>query len=207
MTSVDSEGLFATWLDRHQLRYQRHYKVVPGNVDFLIRSTDPNVLCDVKEVQESESMSIEGIDAHAHLRSDIRKLRSKFLKTPELPVVLVTMNFSCNYFTGLTVSRVLLGDIGVEIETASERVTKPLHHLPKGNAALTKEQNRSVSGVLVFNGVGNRHVLFKSPYARHSIGAICFPETDVVRLNREATPTEFVALSNRMFWPIIENET
>jgi hypothetical protein len=204
---VDSESLFASWLDQHRMLYQPRYQVDPGNIDFLIESTTPNIFCDVKEIRESESESVEGIDAHAHMRSDIRKLRSKFAKQPELPVVLVTMNFSHNYFTGLTVARALLGDVGVELERASLRVTKPLHHLPKGNASLTKAQNRSIAGVLVFDGLKSRHVLYKNPFAVHPIGNDCFPETDVICLNREATAAEIVTLGDRMFWPINIDET
>lgn len=205
--TVDSESLFASWLDRHRLRYQRHYHVEPGNIDFLVESTNPHVLCDVKEIRQSERESVEGIDAHAHIRSDIRKLRSKFGNQPEFPVVLVTMNFSPNFFTGLTVARALLGDVGVEIERQSLRVTKRVHHLRKGNAALTKNQNRSISGVLVFDGIDGRHVLYKSPFSVRPISDDCFPETDIVCLNREATSAEIVELGNRMFWPIETEET
>src|SRR5688500_18532350 len=92
-TLMDSEALFAEWLDQHQITYQRNFYVDPGDVDFLIQSTTPHIYCDVKEVRDSKQEPRWEIDAYTHMRSDIRKLRDKFRKRPDLPLILVTMNF------------------------------------------------------------------------------------------------------------------
>jgi hypothetical protein len=55
---------------------------------------------------------------------------------------------------------------------------------------------------LVFTGLGERHTLYVNPFYEPFSGESWFPDTDVVRLNREAEPEDLLALSNRMFWPI-----
>ena len=203
---VDGEALFAEWLDRHCIKYERDYEVTPGNVDFLIKLSKSRVYCDVKEVRASPDPSGSSIDADGHIRSDIRKLRAKFKSRPLLPVLLVSMNFSPKFFTGLTVSRAMLGEVGVLFDRHTMEITKPTHHLPNGNASLTTGQNRSISGVLVWTGCRQRHALFLSPFAEHPLDASLFPDTDVVTLDRSAPAGAIHALSDRMFWPI-ENET
>jgi len=203
---VDGETLFAEWLDQHCIKYEPHYEVTPGNVDFLIEFSKSRVYCDVKEVHASPNPSGLSIDADGHIRSDIRKLRAKFKSHPTLPVLLVTMNFSPKFFTGLTVSRAMLGEVGVLFDRHTMEITKPIHHLPRGNASLTTGQNRSISGVLVWTGRRQRHVLFLSPFAEHPLDGYPFPDTDVVTLDRSAPPGAIYALSNRMFWPI-DDET
>ena len=203
---VDGEALFAEWLDEHCISYERDYEVTPGNVDFLIKLPKVQVLCDVKEVHASSDASGSVIDADGHIRSDIRKLRAKFRSRPVSSVLLVTMNFSPDFFTGLTVSRALVGEVGVVFDRQTAEITKPTHHLPQGNASLTTNQNRSISGVLVWNGRRRRHVIFLSPFAEHPLDGSLFPNTDVVTLDRDASPSAIRALSDRMFWPI-EHET
>lgn len=199
---VDGEALFAEWLGQHCIKYERHYEVTPGNVDFLIKFSRSRVYCYVKEVRASPDPSGSSIDADGHIRSDIRKLRAKFKSRPTLPVLLVTINFSPKFFTGLTVSRAMLGEVGVLFDRHTIEITKPTHHLPKGNASLTAAQNRSISGVLVWAGRRQRHVLFLSPFAEHPLDGSPFPDTDVVTLDRSASPGALHALSDRMFWPI-----
>lgn len=204
---VDAETLFAEWLDQHCIKYERHHEVTPGNVDFLIEFSKSRVYCDVKEVRASPpDLSGSRIDADGHIRSDIRKLRAKFKARPVWPVLLVTMNFSPKFFTGLTVSRAMLGEVGALFDRHTVGITKPTHYLPKGNASLTTGQNRSISGVLVWTGRRQRHVLFLSPFAEHPLDGSLFPDTDVVTLDRSASPSAIHALSDRMFWPI-EDET
>jgi hypothetical protein len=159
----------------------------------------------VKEVHDSKQESRWVIDAYTHMRGDIGKLRRKFRKRPDLPLVLVTMNFSSRLFTGWTVNQALLGDVGVLLDRRSLQVTKALHHLPRGNAALTRTQNRSITGVLVFTGLGERHTLYVNPFYEPFSADSWFPDTDVVRLNREAE--DLLALPGRMFWPISRDET
>src|SRR5688572_7060730 len=103
-TELESEARFASWLEEHQIRYERDVKVDGGDVDFLLNSTAPNIYCDVKEIRDSAIPSPMGLDADDHIRGDIRKLRRKFKTAPTLPVVLVTMNYSQKFFTGLTVA-------------------------------------------------------------------------------------------------------
>ena len=150
---------------------------------------------------------MEGIDAHGHIRSDIRKLRSKFKTRPNVAVILVTMNCSSNFFTGLTVARALMGDIGINFDRRALQVTSPLHHLPKGNATLTREQNRSISAVLVFDGPGGRHCLFVNPFADHPFPNTVFPGVTVIPLDRSAHGEALKTLSTFMFWPICKSGT
>ena len=204
---VDGEALFEEWVRRHCLKYQRHHEVRPGNVDFLIHFRTLSVYCDVKEVRDSAEPSGSNIDADGHIRSDIRKLRSKFKARPDLPVLLVTMNFSSNFFTALTVARAMLGEIGVHFNRETLEILKPVHHLRNGNASLTSGQNRSISGVLVWTGRRQRHTLLLSPFAERPLDGALFPETDVVSLDRGASPEVIRVLSERMFWPLEQSET
>ena len=199
---TDSETLFSTWLDQHQIKYQRNYPVNPGNVDFLIESTSPHIYCDVKEVRDSPNKTPYEIDAYKHIRDDIKELRKKFKDRPKLPLILVTMNSSRSTFSGWTVGRALFGEVGVEVKPDSQQVVKAPHHLPRGKAVLTTKQNRSITGVLVFTGPGKRHFLFLSPFAEQSIDNKCFPDTELVLLNPKAKGDELMALTNYIFGPI-----
>jgi hypothetical protein len=106
--------------------------VGPGNFDFRINGHTEPIYCDVKEIRDSDVDSIVGIDADLHLRSDIRKLRNKYKgKRLDGPVVLVTMNFSSNYFTGLTIARALMGNVGIMFDRRSLRSTEPCTPPPK----------------------------------------------------------------------------
>jgi len=203
----DGEALFEEWLSRHSLKYQRHHRVEPGNVDFLIHLRASIVYCDVKEVRDSPEPSVSNIYADGHIRSDIRKLRGKFKAHPDLPVLLVTMNFSSHFFTALTVARAMLGEIGVLFDRDTLELLKPVHHLRNGNASLTSGQNRSISGVLVWTGLRQRQTLLLSPFADHPLEGAFFPDTDVVTLDRGASPDAIRILSERMFWPIEQDES
>lgn len=120
--SVDGETMFAEWLDQCCIRYERNYVVTSGNVDFLIKFSTSHVYCDVKEVRASPGMPDSTIDADGHIRSDIRKLRAKFDFRPTLPVLLATINFCPKFFTGLTVARAMLGEIGVLFDRHTRNV-------------------------------------------------------------------------------------
>src|SRR5262249_54649632 len=114
MNAEISEGLFASYLEGLPVEYQRHVPVHGNkNVDFLIEG-DPQILCDVKEVRPGGNRAL-GIDAYAHLRDDVSDLRKKFGSSrPRKPVLLVSVNFSGNLFTGISVARAMLGDVGAE---------------------------------------------------------------------------------------------
>lgn len=198
---VDGETVFARWLDDHNIRYERDHKVDGGDIDFFVEHERWRVYCDVKEIRTSRPLAELGINADDHIRSDIRKLRAKFKSRPMLPVVLVCMNFSAKVFTGLTVARAMLGEVGIEYGEDFV-VTKPTHHLPRGDASMTMKHNRSISGVLVWTELGQRPILFTNPFADHPIDEALFPDTDVVRLDRSGSAKGIHELSNRIFWPL-----
>ncbi len=198
MDAEISEGLFASYLSGFNIEFQKHYPVAGNrNVDFRVE-TSSVVLCDVKEVRDSHSQTGSQIDAYSHIREDLRELRKKFKKTkPNDPVVLVTMNFSSNFFTALTVARAMLGDVGVNVLNGTRG---GLHHLPRGNAALTKQGNTSISGILVFDPECGNHRYFKNPFASNPLQEVCFPGIDEIELSRDAREEQLVELSKIMWW-------
>jgi hypothetical protein len=206
MTEPTSEKEFASYLDAQGLLYKRDYYVGPGNFDFRIESHCGPLYCDVKEVRASDREPPEEagpISSHLLLREDIRLLRRKYKgKNLDGPVVLVTMNFSSRFFTGFTVARALLGDIGVILGRAETGGTTPLHHLPRGKAAFTRAQNTSVAGVFVFDRVSGGHVFFRNPYADPQMPIDVFPGLRFISLSREAINDELVNLGDMMFWPV-----
>ena len=184
--------------------FERHFRVCgEKNVDFKINAPTGIVLCDVKEVRNSKSGSTGEIDAYTHIREDLNSLRKKFgHNKPDIPVVLVTMNFSNNFFTGHTVARAMFGDIGIKL---SGKARGEIHHLPRGNASMTKTTNRSISGVLVFDCASDRHVYFSNEFAHIKLPSGCFPGVDEVGLQRNSGAQELIRLSNYMFWEYHEN--
>jgi len=161
------------------------------------------VLCDVKEVHDPQADPGGRVEAEVHIRSNIRKLRAKFGKTrPDITVVSVTMNFSSRFFTGVTVARALWGEVGLTFDPESGEITSAVHHLPTGNAALTQNQNRSISAVLVFDHVNRRHCLFLSPFADHPVPRDFFPDVQVIPLDRTSEGDDLILLSKFQFWGI-----
>ena len=206
MTEPVSEKEFARYLDTQGLLYKREYYVGPGNFDFRIESHYGPLYCDVKEICDSDRLSLEEagpISAHIQLRDDIRRLRGKYKgKKLDGPVALVTMNFSSNFFTGFTIASALLGDIGVILYRTEPMGTTPLHHFPRGKAVFTRAQNTSVAGVFVFDRVSRGHVFFRNPYADPQMPSDVFPGLRFISLSREAINDELVNLGDIMFWPV-----
>jgi len=201
-----SESTFKKYLDTHHCDYQENYVVGsqanPTNVDFFVRSPNGDVYIDVKEVRDSREEALE-IDAYLHIREDIKDIRRKFKNNrPFLPVILVSMNFSTNFFTGLTVARAMLGDIGIEFDPHANKITKTLHNLPKGNAALTKKKHKSISGIFVFDLSNHKHCLFVNPYADNPISQNFFPDVQKISITKDANQEELKKLSNIMFWNV-----
>ena len=199
-----SETTFKKYLATHRFEYQENFIVGsetnPTDVDFFIRSDDGDVYIDVKEVRDSREESLE-IDAYLHIREDIKDLRKKFkVARPTLPVILVAVNLSTNFFTGLTVARALLGDIGIEFDSLTKTITKTLHHLQKGNAILTQKKHKSISGIFVFDLSNQRHCLFINPYADNPIPPNYFPDVREITIRKTANQDEFKKLSDIMFW-------
>jgi hypothetical protein len=193
-----SEGLFASYLDTLRLKYQRHVPVRDArNVDFRIEGNPP-ILCDVKEVRPGANES-KGIDAYAHLRDDLSDLRRKFGPSrPQAPVLLVSVNFSGNLFTGFSVARAMLGDVGAEF-SADGRGN--FHHLRRGNASMTASHHTLISGIFVFDcEPGGRHALFPNPYAAHPIPTAWFPLVKRIAVAKDASEASLSELANITFW-------
>ena len=198
MDAAASEGFFESYLNHLGLTYQRHVPVRGDkNVDFRIEG-DPAILCDVKEVRAS-AIGSPDIDAYSHIREDLAELRKKFGPCrPRIPVLLVTVNFSARLFTGFSIARAMLGDVGAEI---SPNGRGEFHHLPRGNAAMTRSHHTVLSGILLFDcGIKGNHALFRNPYATHPVPDHWFPAVRRVIVDRDATEEHLKALANITFW-------
>jgi len=196
MKTNKSEELFETYLQDHNMNFEKAYPVNNKNVDFYIKSERGNVFCDVKEVRHSKKNEI---DAYDYIRKDIQKLREKFKnKRPSEPALLVTFNFSSQFFTGYTVARAMLGDIGITYNKVTIE-TSDLHFLPKGNAKLTSKHNRVISGVFIFQE-NNNHYLFKNPFAENPIADNYFPATSIIEIDRSLDNNNIMKLTNIHIW-------
>lgn len=198
-----SESLFVEYLKKQKINFSKNFRVNSHNVDFCLTKGQQEILCDVKEVKDPKIKIESGverlgrrIDAQDHIRGDIKKLRQKFKSPPTIPLMLVSMNFSSNFFTALTVSRAMMGEIGVIFERGSGDNILHLHHLHAGNAALRQKMNTSISGVFLFDIKGGNHCLFRSPYANHKVPSDFFSSVKVLDLRKDATPEDIIALSN-----------
>src|SRR4030067_1412638 len=107
-----SEKLFEEYLEKQRIKFSMHFSVNSNNnknVDFRLIKDAQVILCDVKEVRDSEGQPrireerLGGRNtAQDHIRGDIKKLRDKFTSPPAVPVMFVSMNFSSDAFTALT---------------------------------------------------------------------------------------------------------
>ena len=112
--------VLAEYLNSNEIRYTREV-VNPGNVDFLVCSNASEAFCDVKAVEQAPAMHSR-IEAHLQIREDLKKLRRKFTERPGLPCVLVSMNYSPQIFTGMTIRTAMLDDVGVTFEISDRGV-------------------------------------------------------------------------------------
>jgi hypothetical protein len=178
MHQKQSELIFATLLNKYNIHYERDCIVNLANrrnVDFCISFRRQNIFCDVKEVLPTKGPD-KGIVAHKQIQKDIKKLRSKFGSTiPTLPVVLVTVNYSARFFTGLTVKNAMFGELSMTFRKKDFKQIGPTVH-SRSKASLAAEKNRTISGILVLN-YGAQNVYFANPFARHKIKRGIFPET------------------------------
>lgn len=199
MKADKSENLFAAYLDSQSISFDRHFPVHgKKNVDFRLIKQAGKVLCDVKEARESSTGSRESIDAYAHIRKDIMDLRKKFgNKKPVHPVVLVTMNFSSNFFTGHTVVRAMYGDVGATF-TSNRR--EDIQHLPRGNASMTRATNTSISGILVFDCASNNHAYFSNEFAELRLPLNYFPNVTEYSPSRTSSEEHLVSLCKLTYW-------
>lgn len=198
MEGLISETEFIRYLEDQRLPYTRDYKVGPGEFDFRIEGHSGPIYCDVKEIRDSDIESLGEVDAHFHLRGDIRKLRSKYRgKSLNSPVILVSMNFLSNCFTGLTVAKALMGDTEVRLDRCTLQVIRPLHH--SKNAVFTKHHNTSISGIFVFDRVNRSHCFFENPYnTKISLLKTTFRGLRFIPLHRGAMGQELIDLGE--FW-------
>lgn len=175
--------MFEDYLTRHKLEYEKDYKVGSGDVDFLIRSGNLEVYCDVKALLETHDRLKSTVIAIKRLRKDIEKLRKKFKTTkPEYPCILVSMNFSPQSITGFTVVRAMYGEAGITVDKVTHQLTRALHHLMRGNAKMTVDHNTGISGILFFSfSSGIENYFFHNEYADNPLPQGFFPSTiDVI---------------------------
>lgn len=201
MSQQQSEELFASYLAKYGIASERQYVVNPrsgSNVDFRITFGAQSVLADVKEVQEIPKREGE-IIAGRQIRSDLKKLRRKFgTELPTCPVILVTVNGSKGFFTGLTVVQSMLGSIEVVFRKSDFKQISPLRHSKKGSATFTRRQNTTISGILVLTQ-NLRNSYFGNPYARHPFDGTLFPQTTVYYPKSDAVGDEITVYSRIMF--------
>ena len=169
-----SEKLFEEFLKMHDISYTKDYVLENGkNVDFLIRNSAIEIFSDVKAVLKATDNSLSRGVAKRRIRGDIQKLREKFTNSnPGIPCVLISMNFSEDFYSGFTINDALYGDSGFIYNKKIGTITSPLHHLPKGKAKFTSEHNTVVSGILAFNTSDSRNYFFHNLFAKNPLREI-----------------------------------
>ena len=95
-----------------------------------------------------------------------------------------------------------MGNVGIMFDRRSLKSTKPVHHLPRGNAVFTKNQNTSVSGVFVYDRANSKHVYFQNPHANTQMSKDVCTGLKVIRLSKDMAGQELIDLGNLMFWNI-----
>lgn len=180
----NSEKLFAKYLEENNYSFEKEYiidsRIDNKNVDFKILSTTNNriIFADVKEVRNSPKRKNGNITANTQIKKDIKKLRQKFSnKKISQPVVLVTMNFSDSFFTGLTVVQAIYGNLEVTFDKNTFTQLSEIHHSKKGNAEFTKTKNTLVSGILVFKSGDGLNYFFENYFAKNKIDIDFFHNT------------------------------
>jgi hypothetical protein len=197
----DSERVFCEYLEKHQIVYKREYHVGPGNVDFLVERNGSCALCDVKAVVQPPKMAGR-VEAQLQIRGDLKKLRQKFKERPTDPCVLVSLNYSPQIFTGLSVRTAMLGDVGVAFEVGQDQasVSEPFH-LEKGNAFLRKDVNTGISGILVLDPAFGEHCFFANPYAANPLVEGFFPSVREFAIQKTDEGGDLIGDSDVMFYP------
>ena len=191
-----SEEIFENYLLKHKIDFDRNYPVGTKNVDFYISTSKGNIISDVKEVQNTKK---EEIDACDYIKEDIKKLRQKFKTKPLEPVLLVTFNNSSRFFTGFTVARAMLGDIGLTFDKKTMIKSSDIHFIIEGNASLTSKKNCSISGVFVLQE-HKKNYLFLNPYANYPLSNNLFPDTEILELTRNLQGDDLKILSEIMIY-------
>jgi|WetSurSiteA1Bulk_404760.scaffolds.fasta_scaffold66968_2 hypothetical protein len=199
----DSENLFEDYLKKHKFSFEKEFPVSPGNIDFKTEKGGYIVLCDVKEVRDWNKGGYAQILPQDQIRSDIRKLRKKFgRQKPSFPVILISMNFGTNFFTGVSIATALFGDIGFTFGPVT-KINSGIIHLNRGNAALTKHHNTAISAIFGFD-VRNQqqHCLFINSFACNPLPNDYFPIWKIFNLKPYEIGNNLQELSDIIFWPI-----
>lgn len=198
-----SEKAFEDYLDNHGLTYERDFEVseTGKDIDFFVHASEQDVYCEVKEVRESSTLKPPRIYANRNIQNHMLKLRKKFRKRrPDHPLLLVSMNYSNQFFTGYTVAVAMLGQVGFTIDVNSDRVIEPAH-ITGANAATTQEHNRSISGVFVYSKSQSIQNIYANPYAVHPISETTFPNTQIIKIHAGLSPQELMSLGDWRHWP------
>ena len=174
MKSHVSEDVFKAYLEKHGLKYEEHFPVHPGNVDFRITSNGVIVLCDVKAVTVGGEDYSAPIAAKRNIRDDLQKLKRKFAVEPSDSCVLVSMNYSSGLYSLFSIVEGMFGDRSVEFNTDTNTAT--LVSSPRGNSVLRPDKYGSISGVLAFDPPQGKHVYIPNPHATCSVPPDFFPE-------------------------------
>ncbi len=193
-----SEKCFEDYLNNHGYEYIKDYKLKGGKeIDFLVQGKNIYVYCDVKAILVSKDNSTNMNVAIKRLRKDLSELRKKFnLSKPDFPLILVSMNFSNESITGFTYARAMYGEMTFGL--------KPLHHMEKGNAAMTIKHNTGISGILGFNYENTiESYLFHNQFAENPIPPKFFPSTIDVINSRDSTRTNLELLGGTLIQPYI----
>jgi hypothetical protein len=106
------------------------------------------------------------------------------------------MNFSNKFFTAYTVVYAMYGDIGAKF---SGRVRGEIHHLPCGNASMTRKTNTSISGILVFDCASGNHTYFSNEFAAIKLRSSYFTSVAEYDLKRSSGEKDLVQCSKLMF--------
>lgn len=208
MTTNSSELLFEKYLVHHQIAFEREYPSGSKNLDFRMQIHSKQVLADVKHI-EDRLVKNALVEAHLQLRNDIKSLRAKFDDKPKESVLLISVSWmsESRVFTGFTVARALYGDVGRETSGAPElgTVVSEVKRLKNGRAAFTSKQNTSISGVLIYQGIGKKGYLFINPFARIAFDEN-LPDVESICLDDWNDANRRKALSSLMFSSMINHE-
>ncbi|MBN2468351.1 MAG: hypothetical protein JXD19_09380 [Deltaproteobacteria bacterium] len=203
MRPGDAEKIFSDYLMLHRLPFLRAFRMDKGIVDFVIDAAESRILCNVKEVRDSTPGGKPLGEAEVQIRNGIKELEAKVANArPRNPTVFVTMNFSSDFFTALTVAKALFDEVAAPcVQDENKAATSSAApHLPGNNAASAISHTHHLSGVLVFDYAQANHCLFPNPCAHHPVSESFFPGARIIVLDRNPGPDTIKALSKIIFF-------
>lgn len=193
-----SEIAFEEYLNQHNISYDREFVVSENgaNVDFFVHAANQDIYCDVKEVKRSSTSKPPRVYAKKNIQNDLKKLRSKFKnRRPDHALLLVSMNYSNQVFTGWTIAEAMLGQIGFVVDADFSKIIKPAH-ITRANASTTPKHNRSISGVYVYDKSMKINNIYANPYANIHVKENVFPRTQIIDIHPNMSPEDLEWLSN-----------